>query len=173
LYADCADLADFADLEKLGGVMRELLYPELSYQVRGALFEVYNSLGPGFREETYKIATCNEILLRGIGVAREVDIKVRYKGVPIDTYRVDIVVDGLIILELKAVEELHPKHQAQLLSYLRASGLQLGLLVNFGGDEIKIRRIANSRPDLNDPRNLTNQRNPRTDPSTDERDRHV
>jgi GxxExxY protein len=125
--------------------MGELLYPELSYQIRGALFEVYNTLGPGFREETYKLATCAEISRRGISVAREVEVEVLYKGLPIDRYRMDIVVDALVILELKAVEELHPRHHAQLLSYLRASRLQLGMLVNFAGDEIKIKRLANSR----------------------------
>ena len=124
--------------------MKDLLYPELSYQIRGALFEVYNTLGPGFREETYKIATCTEIARRGIPVAREVEIKILYKGVGIDTYQLDIVVDALVILELKAVEALHSRHQAQLLSYLRASGLQLGMLVNFGDEEIKIKRVANS-----------------------------
>lgn len=126
--------------------MGELLYPELSFQIRGSLFEVYNTLGPGFREETYKIATCTELGRRGIPVSREFDIDVLYKDVLVDRYRLDIVVDSLVILELKAVEELHPRHQAQLLSYLRASRLQLGMLVNFGSDEITIRRVANSKP---------------------------
>jgi GxxExxY protein len=124
--------------------MKDLLYPELSYQIRGALFEVYNELGSGFREETYKVATCVELDRRGLRVSREADIDVVFKGNRIDTYRIDVLVEGLVILELKAVEELHPRHQAQLLSYLRASGLQLGMLVNFGGEEIKIRRVANS-----------------------------
>jgi GxxExxY protein len=124
--------------------MGTLLYPELSYKVRGALYEVYNTLGPGFREETYKIAMCSEISRRGIPVAREVEIDVIYKGVPVDRYRIDIVVDSLIILELKAVDEFHPRHKAQLLSYLRASRLQLGMLANFGGEEIRIERVANS-----------------------------
>jgi GxxExxY protein len=122
--------------------MTKLLYPELSYQIRGALFEVYNTLGPGFREETYKIAACTEIAQRGLTVSREVDIGVFYKGTPIDRYRLDIVVDGLVVLELKAVEALHPRHEAQLLSYLRASGMRLGMLVNFGGEQVKIQRVV-------------------------------
>ncbi len=125
--------------------MGDLIYPELSYQIRGALFEVYNALGPGFREETYKLAVCAELSHRGVPVSREVDIDVIYKGTCVDRYRLDIVVDSLVVLELKAVEEFHPRHQAQLLSYLRASRLHLGMLVNFGTDEIQIKRLANTR----------------------------
>jgi GxxExxY protein len=126
-----------------GGFFVALLYPELSYQIRGSLYEVYNALGPGFREETYKVATCTEIAQRGINVSREVDIEVIYKGTSIDRYRLDIVVDARVVLELKAVEELHPRHAAQLLAYLKASQLRLGMLVNFGGDKIVIERIIN------------------------------
>ena len=125
--------------------MGDLIHPQLSYQIRGALYEVYNVLGPGFRKETYKVDTCTEINRRGIPVSREVDIGVIYKGVPVDRYRLDIVVDSLVILELKAVEEFHPRHQAQLPSYLRASRLHLSMLVNFGSDQIQIKRLANSR----------------------------
>jgi GxxExxY protein len=66
-----------------------------------------------------------------------------FKGMPIDRYRLDIVVDSLVVLELKAVDELHPRHAAQLLSYLKASKLRLGMLVNFGSDKIAIERIIN------------------------------
>jgi GxxExxY protein len=82
---------------------------------------------------------------QGIPAAREVDFDVRYKGVVIDLYRADIAVDEKVILELKAAEELHPRHIAQLLSYLKASDLRLGLLVNFGKDRIQIIRRVNSQ----------------------------
>ncbi|MCS6911406.1 MAG: GxxExxY protein, partial [Anaerolineales bacterium] len=95
------------------------------------LFEVYNTLGPGFREETYKIATLAEMRRRGIKAIREIEIEIKFKGEIIDKYRLDIVVEDKVILELKAADELHPRHRAQLLSYLKASGLRLGLLVNF------------------------------------------
>ena len=123
--------------------MGELLYKELTYAIRGVLFDVYNPLGPGFREETYKIATLAEARRRGIRMSREVAMEIHYKGEWIDTYRADIVVDDKVILELKAVDQLHPRFKAQLLSYLRASGLRLGLLVNFGSDKLEIVRIAN------------------------------
>jgi GxxExxY protein len=123
--------------------MAELLYKELSYQIRSVLFEVYNTLGPGFREETYKIAALAEMRRRGMKTAREVEIEIEFKGEIIDKYRLDIVVEDKVILELKAVDELHPRYRAQLLSYLKASGLRLGLLVNFGSDKLEIVRIVN------------------------------
>lgn len=123
--------------------MSKLLYEELSYQIRGVLMEVYNTLGPGFREEAYKIATLAEMRRRGMMTARGVEIEISLKGEAIDKYRLDIVVDSKMILELKAIEELHPRHKAQLLSYLKASGLRLGLLVNFGSDKLQIVRVIN------------------------------
>lgn len=122
--------------------MAALLYQDLTYQIRAALFEVYNALGPGFREETYKLATLAELRRRGLQTTREVDIDIYFKGEIIDRYRLDIVVENKIVLELKAVEILHPRHEAQLLSYLKASGLQLGLLVNFGANKLQIQRFA-------------------------------
>jgi GxxExxY protein len=122
--------------------MGKLVFPELSYAIRGALYEVYNALGPGFREETYKVATCAELTRRGLPVDREYEIDILYKDVAIDRYRLDIVVDRKVILEPIAVDELHPRHQAQLISYLRAAGLRLGMLVNFGAERLKIIRLV-------------------------------
>ena len=120
-----------------------LIFAELTYQIRGALLEVYNTLGPGFREETYKLAVLSELELRGLPVAREMSFEVKYKDRVVDLYRADIIVDGKVILELKAAESLHPRHSAQLLSYLKASGLRVGLLANFGADQLKIVRKVN------------------------------
>jgi GxxExxY protein len=123
--------------------MGKLLYEDLTYQIRAVLYEVHKTLGPGFKEETYKIATLAELRRRGMPTAREVEIEIKFKGEIIDTYRLDIVVDGKVILELKAVDELHPRHKAQLMSYLKASGLRLGLLINFGSDRLQIIRLIN------------------------------
>lgn len=120
--------------------MSELLHKGLSFQIRGPRYEVYNGLGPGFREETYKRATLAALARQGIPVQCEWPVEVHFMGEAIDTYRLDIVVDGKVILELKAVDELHPRHPAQLHSYLRASGLRLGLLVNFGTDRLEVVR---------------------------------
>src|SRR5260370_11710527 len=103
-----------------------LVYEELSYQIRGALYEVFNTLGPGFGEETYKLAVVNELVRRSIPVAREVAFEIKYKDQFVDLYRADIVVNDKVILELKAMDELHPRHTAQLISYLKASGLRVG-----------------------------------------------
>ena len=120
-----------------------LVHEELSFQIRGALFEVYNALGPGFREESYKLALVAELQKRGIPVAREVAFEIKYKDVVIDLYRADLIVDDKVILEVKAIEALHPRHTAQLMSYLKASGLRVGMLVNFGEDSIRIVRRVN------------------------------
>ncbi len=125
--------------------MKRLVCEELSYQIGGLLLEVHNTLGPGFREETYKIAVLAEAQRRQLNVEREVAIDVVYKGQVIDQFRLDLVVEKRVILELKAVDGLHPRHRAQLLSYLRASGLQLGLLVNFGNDRLEIIRLVNEK----------------------------
>ena len=106
-----------------------LVHEELTYQIRGALLDVYNTLGPGFREETYKLALVTELEQRGIPVTREVNFEIKYRDRVIDLYRADIVVDGKVIVEWKAADTLHPRHVAQLLSYLKASGLRFGLLV--------------------------------------------
>ena len=120
-----------------------LLYEALSYEIRGALYEVYQGLGPGFREVTYKLALITELQQRGIPVTREVAFEIKYRDVVIDLYRADIVVDGKVILEIKAMDALHPRHTAQLLSYLKASGVRVGLLVNFGEEPLRIVRKAN------------------------------
>lgn len=125
--------------------MKRLVHEDLSFQIRGLLMEVHNTLGPGFREETYKIAVLAEAQRRHLSVEREVAIDVNYKGQVVDQFRLDLVVEKSVILELKAVDELHPRHRAQLLSYLRASGLQLGLLVNFGNDRLEIVRLVNEK----------------------------
>jgi len=117
-----------------------ILYRELGYQVQGALHDVFNALGPGFRELTYQRAVMKALHVRGIPFETEKMVDIAYAGEVIDRYRLDLVVDGKIILELKAVAELHPRYEAQILSYLRASGLRLGLLVNFGSDRLRIVR---------------------------------
>lgn len=122
-----------------------LLYEDLSFEIRGMLMEVFNVLGPGFREETYKLAVLAEAKRRGLSIQREVTFGVSYKGQLVDEFRLDLVIEDKVILELKAVDESHPRHKAQLLSYLCASGLKLGMLVNFGADELKIIRLINEK----------------------------
>jgi GxxExxY protein len=103
----------------------------LSHAVIGAAIEVHRTLGPGFLESVYEEALCVELKLRGISFESQVEVGVQYKGEPVGVGRLDILVAGALIVELKAVETLAPIHEAQLLSYLKATGHRLGLLMNF------------------------------------------
>ena len=104
--------------------------------------EVHKVLGPGFNEEVYHRSLERELTLRDIPFVSERRIVVAYKDAPVAEYFLDLVVDQSIILELKAVSQLASVHEAQLLSYLKASRLQLGILINFGEASLKSKRIA-------------------------------
>jgi len=123
--------------------MGELIYGELSYRVMKAAFEVHNTLGPGFLESVYEKALARELEMREIPFTRQEEVKVMYKKEVVGTHRLDLVVDGKIVLELKAVSELNDVFKQQLLSYLKTSGLRLGILVNFGTPRVESVRIAN------------------------------
>ena len=123
--------------------MGDVIYRELSYRVMQAIFEVHNTLGPGFLESVYEEALARELEMREIPFTRQEEVKVTYKGEVVGTHRLDLVVDGKIVLELKAVSELNNIFKQQLLSYLKASGLRLGILVNFGTPRVESIRIAN------------------------------
>jgi GxxExxY protein len=125
-----------------GDFMTQLLFEELSFEVRDAAFHVFRELGSGFREETYKRAFIRELSLRKVLVESEFPIAIQYKGVTIDSYRLDLVVEKKIVVELKSAMQIHPQHIAQLISYLKASHLRVGLLINMGADKLQIvRRI--------------------------------
>jgi GxxExxY protein len=105
---------------------------ELTELVIGCAIEVHRTLGPGLLESAYEICFCRELSLRGIPFERQVAIPVEYKGVKLDCgYRADLIVAGKILVEIKAVDQLAPIHEAQLLSYLKLTGLKVGLLINF------------------------------------------
>jgi GxxExxY protein len=97
----------------------------------GCAIAVHRALGPGYLESIYKAAMCIEFDSRGLSYARERSEEVSYRGIAIPGQRIDLIVDGLIVVELKAVESLAEIHSAQLISYLRTTGLRGGLLVNF------------------------------------------
>jgi len=122
-------------------VKKDLLYPELSYRIMQAVFEVHNHLGPGFTEDIYENALALELDLQHIPFERQQQIQVHYKDRFVGTYRLDMVVDRKIILELKAVASLNEIFRSQLDSYLRATGLQLGILINFGSKRVQSDRI--------------------------------
>jgi GxxExxY protein len=106
-------------------------FDALSHSVIGAAIEVHRVLGPGFLESVYEEALCIELKQRNISFVQQQVITVAYKGHPIGEGRLDVLVDNRLIIELKAVETLLPIHSAQLLSYLKATGYPIGLLINF------------------------------------------
>ncbi|MCD6199373.1 MAG: GxxExxY protein [Deltaproteobacteria bacterium] len=119
---------------------------QVTQKVIGAAIEVHKHLGPGLLESAYEECMCHELTLRGIAFDRQMPLPVRYKGVKLDCgYRLDVVVQNMLILELKACEKIEPIHRAQLLTYLKLSGIRLGLLLNFGVPVMKdgIVRIVN------------------------------
>jgi GxxExxY protein len=120
---------------------------EISHKIIGAAIEVHRVLGgPGLLEGIYESCLCHELVLQGFKVERQLAIPVNYKGVAVkDSLYIDILVKGMVIVEVKAVEKVHPVHQVQLLTYLRLSGRKLGLLVNFGQEYVKdgITRVVN------------------------------
>jgi GxxExxY protein len=96
----------------------------------GAAIEVHRQLGPGLLESAYEECLCHELHLRGMTFERQVDVPVSYKGLRLDC-KMDLVVEKQVVLELKCVEKLLPVHEAQLLTYLKLSGMHVGLLINF------------------------------------------
>jgi GxxExxY protein len=113
--------------------MGKLLYEEETYKILGACFEVYNDKGCGFLEPVYQECLEIELAHQGIPFVAQREIKLTYRGQPLrQTYKADIICYNRIIVELKAVSCLVDEHRGQILNYLHATGLQLGLLVNFG-----------------------------------------
>jgi GxxExxY protein len=125
---------------------------DLTKSVIGVAIEVHRALGPGLLESAYEICLCRELNLREIQFRRQVPIPVGYKGVKLDCgYRSDVIIEDSLLLELKAVDALLPIHEAQLLSYLKLTGLNVGLLINFNVELLRDgirRRVLNSGPPL-------------------------
>jgi GxxExxY protein len=122
--------------------MTEVMYPELSYLTVGAALEVHRRLGRGFLEAVYERALVHELSLREIPFSRQVTFQVSYKGITVGKFRADLVVDAKLIVEIKASSNLIPVHQAQALNYLKATGLRLAILFNFGRGSLEVKRIV-------------------------------
>jgi GxxExxY protein len=107
--------------------------------------EVHGLLGPGFLESIYKSALIHELALRGLKTATEVETHVAYKDHPVGRHRLDLIVEGTVVVELKAVSAINEIHTAQALSYLKAPGLEVALIVNFGQPSLIWKRLIKSR----------------------------
>ena len=117
----------------------------LSPKIIGCGFTVLNTLGAGFLEKVYENALVQELREAGLAVAQQQGVRVMYKGSVVGTYVTDLIVEQAVIVELKAAKAMDPTHYAQCLNYLKASGLPLGLVLNFGNPRLEIKRVANSQ----------------------------
>jgi GxxExxY protein len=113
----------------------------LTEQILGCAYRVANELGPGFLEKVYENSLAHELRKAGLQVAQQVPLEVRYDGVVVGTYAVDLLVEGRVLVELKACKGLEDAHTAQCLNYLKATGHATCLLLNFGKPKIEIRRL--------------------------------
>ena len=157
MFYSLTDITDSTDMEPwaaLGddenlcekGKRRVMILSDVTYQIRGAIYNVYNELGPGLLESVYEEALVCELEMRGIAVERQVDVPIMYKGkILASPLRLDLLVEGQVIVELKSIKELQDVHFKQLLTYCKLADKQLGILVNFNTSDIvnSIRRVAN------------------------------
>lgn len=122
-----------------------MLHAELTESILGAAIDVHHRLGPGLLESAYEACLAYELTRRGISISRQVEIPLLYKEIRIDCgYRIDMLIDERVVVELKSVDRLLPIHEAQLLTYLRLSGIRVGLLINFNVPRLKdgiLRRV--------------------------------
>jgi GxxExxY protein len=110
----------------------------LTEGIISAAIEVHRALGPGLLESAYRICLCHELRLRGLMVETERPLPVHYKGVALDCgYKLDLLVENKVVVELKPVDKIHPVHEAQLLTYLRLNAWQVGLILNFNAPVLK------------------------------------
>ena len=120
---------------------------DITYEINGAIFEVNKVLGPGFLEKVYENALLYELKNRGLKAVCQAPINVIYKGQCVGEYVADILVEDSVIIELKTAERIEKIHEAQLLNYLKATGIQVGLLVNFRHFKAEIKRLVLDLPE--------------------------
>ena len=122
----------------------EIIEKDLSYAIMQAAFDVHNTLGPGFPESIYDEAMSRELTARNIKIERQKKIVVQYKNRPIGEFFLDNVAEERVILEYNAVSEISKVHEQQALSYLKATGLQLAIVINFGSARVQSSRVVNT-----------------------------
>jgi len=120
----------------------QFLYGDVTEQIIGAAFEVHRSLGYGFLEKVYQRAMQVELRLRGLKAELESRIKVQYKNCIVGDYSADLLVNDVVIVELKVAAQYNSNDEAQLINELKATGLRVGLLINFGREKVEFKRLA-------------------------------
>ncbi len=129
----------------MGSGTSALVHGDLTDRILSGAFAVHTALGPGLLESVYEQCLCHELSERGLAYERQVEVPILYKGASLPCgLRADLIVERRVLLELKAVDEIHPIHEAQLLTYLRLTGIKVGLLLNFNVTALKhgiLRRV--------------------------------
>jgi GxxExxY protein len=140
--------ADFDLDDPIGAALAaraDFPFKPLTEKIIGAAFEVHRQLGSGFLEKVYENAMVRELVDRGLRVATQHPIPVSYKGYLVGSYFADILVENVVICEIKAIETLVPIHETQLLHYLKATGIPVGLLLNFGAPRVQVKRKVRTK----------------------------
>ena len=120
-----------------------MIHAELTGTILQACFEVSNELGIGYIESVYEKALQVALIQKGLSVERQIPLNVNFRGVVVGDFSADMIVEGKVLLELKSVEALAKQHFAQLLNYLKTTGIQVGMIINFGTSKIQYRRFEN------------------------------
>ena len=129
----------------MAGQAKQLQHAELTRSIIGCAFEVINELGSGFLESVYEQAMMVALTDAGFSVESQQPIQVRFRGQPVGDFYADLFVEQKVIVELKAVQALTPAHQAQIINYLNATGIEVGLLINFGRPRLEFKRFTRSK----------------------------
>lgn len=128
---------------------RSYPHSELTHEIIGCAYEVHKELGPGFLEKVYETALMHELRAKGPKAEAQGAVAVCYKGVPVGHYFADLLVERALIVELKAAQTLDPAHEAQLLHYLNATSIEVGLLLNFGCPSVQVKRMIRANSNQN------------------------
>lgn len=137
------DRQDVQDVS--GGKVEQLLYEEITGAIIGCAFEVVNELGAGFLESVYEKALLVALRQKGLSATAQYPIKVMFRGQVVGDFYADILVENRIIVELKAVKAIAPEHQAQVINYLKATNIEVGLLINFGNPRLEYKRFTRQK----------------------------
>ena len=137
-----------------------LLHEKLTRAIIGCAFEVINELGSGFLESVYEKAMMIALSDAGLSVQSQTPVKVIFRGKPVGDYFADLLVEEKVVIELKVVKALVPEHAAQTINYLNATGIQVGLLINFGRPTLEFKRFTRSNTDEQDLKSASPENNP-------------
>lgn len=121
-------------------------HEQLTQTIIGCAYRVYNTMGAGFYEAVYQRCMLVELRKAGIAFEEKVALDLTYEGEPVGIYEADLIIEGVLILELKAVRQLALAHEIQLVNYLAATGIELGLLINFGESKVEVKRKYRTKP---------------------------